>query len=200
MIQNFYDAMTESTLNWLKYSYLNPDSLIHQNNKSFSKPTSHLNGVYILHPWSGANERKHTRESSPYVGLVEAQVTWWLGRRSRPPVHLFVCFKHSPRSLPPSHRLAASSVSARDSSHAKENLLRANTRLQVERQNLCRKELSEMVNFPENQSETHMQLTSSDPLQPRPAEVPSWSAGLLWKSQQQSYSHNSTYSLYSHSH
>lgn len=47
MIQNFYDAMIESTLNWLKYSYLNPDSLIYQNNKSFSKPTSHLNWVYI---------------------------------------------------------------------------------------------------------------------------------------------------------
>lgn len=93
--------------------------------------------------------------------------------QSRPRVHLFVCFKHSPRSLPQSHRLAASSVHARDSSNAKENLLRANTRLQVETQNLCRKDLSEMVNFPENQGETRLQLTSSDPLQPRPAEIPS---------------------------
>lgn len=47
MIQNFYDGMIESTLNWLNYFYLSPDSLIHQNSTNFSKHTSNLNCIYI---------------------------------------------------------------------------------------------------------------------------------------------------------
>lgn len=47
MIQNFYDGMIESTLNWLNYFYLSPDSLIYQNNTIFSKHTSNLNCIYI---------------------------------------------------------------------------------------------------------------------------------------------------------
>lgn len=73
----------------------------------------------------------------------------------RPWVHLCVCFKCSPRFLPRSHCLAASFVHVRDSSSAKGNLLRADTRLQVETQNLCRKEIPELVNLPEDGSQTY---------------------------------------------
>lgn len=47
MIQNFYDGMIESSLNWINYFYLSPDSLIYQNNTNFSKHTSNLNCIYI---------------------------------------------------------------------------------------------------------------------------------------------------------
>lgn len=69
----------------------------------------------------------------------------------RPRVHLFVTFKRSPKFLPESHRMAASFAHVRDSSSAKGNLSRADTRLGVETENLCRKDLSESVNLPEDQ-------------------------------------------------
>lgn len=164
-----------------------------------------------MHHWSSAKQMKHARESSPCVALedprlAEAQVTWWLGRRSSADPE-FICLWPSsvPRSSCHSHTAWLLPLCTLETAAAPRETFREQTpnlgsrhKIFAEKISLnqltCRR-IRDVRGAPNLRAAVAKTCRGAKPKGWAPSE-----GAVAPRSQQQSYSHKLTYSLYSYSH